>query len=97
MSAWIGKIWVCFYPVVFSIPGRMRCEDCRAGKPTGHVSAPKRGKALWSILGFLQISLGHSFLVLGRMGTGVSCDEATNGCRMEGLGVSTILEMEIQR
>ena len=97
MSAWFGKVCVGFYTVVISVQGRKRCEDCRAGKPVGRVSAPKRGKTVRSILLFLQIPVDHSFEVLGRMGARVSHDEATNGCRMEGLGVSTVLEVRIQR
>lgn len=61
------------------------------------MSAPKRGKAFWSMLKFLQISLGYLFQVLRRFGTLESCDEAENGCRMEGPSDSRVLEMDIQR
>ena len=94
-SDWIGKVWLGFSSISFSVPGHYRGPDCRPGKPVGCVSAPKRRKADWPILGFIQIALGPTLLVLGRMGAGVSCDETAHGCWMEGPVVWRILAVEI--
>ena len=61
----IGEVRLDLLPL--SLPFACACgrPDCGAGKPAGRMFASARRQAGRALLGFVQISLDSTFLVLG--------------------------------
>ena len=90
-----GKVCLDFPLVLLSIQIECGSENCRLGKPTGCLLAPERAQTGRSIFGCLPPPLDSSFQVVGGMGTGLSCHEASDRGRLAKESVQAVLETPI--